>query len=334
MRRQARSRRSSLKIVRGDAKPDVSLGQHATDPRHIPWRGWKQVIRRTYLELISDRISLVAAGCAFYATLALFPAITMLISVYGLVFDPVTVEPQLQVIHEFLPPAAFTLIAERVHTLVSQGKATLGVNVLISTTIALWSSATGTKSLLSALNMAYEEQERRSFLRFQATGLIMTLCGILGAILALAILVFLPVAVEFVGLDAYSKAVLRAASFMLLITFVIVSLSLLYYFGPSRRSARWNWITPGSLIATLIWLIASILFSLYVGHIASYDTSYGPLGAVVGVMMWFWVFAYAVLLGAELNAELELQTTQDTTTGPPKPFGQRGAFVADHVADP
>ena len=187
--------------------------------------------------------------------------------------------------------------------------------------------------MLSALNMAYEERESRSFLRFQATGLIMTVCGILGAVLALIILVFLPVGIEFVGLDAYSKAVVRVASVGMLIVFVVTSLSLLYHFGPSRRSAKWHWVTPGSFIATVLWFIASILFSLYVGHIASYDASYGPLGAIAGVMMWFWVSAYAVLLGAELNAELELQTSEDTTTGPPKPVGQRGAFVADHVAE-
>jgi membrane protein len=316
-----------------EGQQDAALGRHAIQPSDIPWRGWRQVIRRTYLEIISDRISLIAAGCAFYATLALFPAITMLISIYGLVFDPKTVEPQLQVIQQLLPPAAFSLIAERVHSLVSQGKVTLGFSVFISTMIALWSSSTGTKSMISALNMAYEESERRSFLRFQAIGLTMTLCGILGAIVALVILVFLPVAIEFVGLDAYSKALLRVTSFGLLIAFVMTSLSLLYYFGPSRESARWHWITPGSSVATLLWLAASVIFSLYVGHIASYDTSYGPIGAVVGVMMWFWVSAYAVLLGAELNAELELQTSEDTTTGPPKALGERGAFVADHVAE-
>lgn len=333
MRGNTLGQRLSRASAAADAKREAGLGRHATHPDQIPWRGWRQVVSRTYAEIISDRISLVAAGCAFYVTLALFPSITMLLSVYGLLFDPQTVEPQLQLIRELLPPAAFTLIAERVHTLVTQGKTTLGLSAVISTAIALWSSCTGTKSLLSALNVAYAEQERRSFLRFQATGLIMTLCGIFGAIVALAILIFLPVAIDFLGLDAHARVLFRVASFLLLITFVMVSLSMLYYFGPSRRSARWNWITPGSSIATLLWLIASILFSLYVGHIASYDASYGPLGAIAAVMMWFWVSAYAVLLGAELNAELELQTSEDTTTGPPKPIGQRGAFVADHVAD-
>jgi membrane protein len=330
---KAPSRRLSSSPDQAGAQTDATAGRHATHPAHIPWRGWWQVIRRTYREITSDRISLVAAGCAFYATLALFPAITMLISIYGLVFDPATVEPQLQVIREFLPPAAFTLIADRVHTLVSRGNATLGFSLLISTAIALWSSSTGTKSLLSALNMAYEEQEGRSFLRFQAVGLLMTLCGILGAIIALIILVFLPLAIEFIGLDAYGKALLQIVSFLVLVAFVMSSFSVLYYFGPSRQSAKWQWITPGSVTATVLWLVASGLLSLYVAHIASYDASYGPIGAVVGVMMWFWVSAYAVLLGAELNAELELQTYEDTTTGPPQPLGRRGAFVADHVAE-
>lgn len=332
MRVRMQSRRALATTAEMQERHDNAVGRHASRPAAIPWRGWRQVIRRTYLEMISDRISLVAAGCAFYATLALFPAITMLISLYGMVFDPVTVEPQLNVLRGLLPSTAFSLIAERVHTLVSHGKATLGLSLLISTTIALWSSSTGTKSLLSALNMAYEEREGRSFLQFQATGLLMTLCGILAAALALAILVFLPVAIEFVGLETYATVLLRVASLLLLVAFVGSSISLLYHFGPSRRSAKWNWVTPGSSVATLLWLVASILFSLYVGHIASYDTSYGPIGAVVGVMMWFWVSAYAVLLGAELNAELELQTAEDTTAGTPKPLGERGAFVADHVA--
>ena len=333
MPRKASSRGSVLASGRIKAEHEAALGRHATRPGDIPWRGWRQVIRRTYLEIISDRISLVAAGCAFYATLALFPAINMMISLYGLIFDPASVEPQLEVVRELMPPAAFAIIAERVHTLVSHGKATLGASLLVSTAIALWSSATGTKSMLSALNMAYEEIERRSFLQFQAIGLIMTLCGIMGAILALALLVFLPIAIEYVGLSTHAKALLRFVSLGLLILLVNMSLSLLYHFGPSRRAAKWRWVTPGSFVATLLWLAASVAFSLYVERIASYDATYGSVGAVVAVMMWFWVSAYAFLLGAELNAELELQTAEDTTTGAPKPIGQRGAFVADHVAE-
>lgn len=310
----------------------VALGRHAEAPTQIPWPGWKRVLRRTVSEIISDRISLIAAGCAFYATLALFPAISMLISVYGLVFDPATVEPQLQVLHNLLPPSAFTLISDRVHTLVSKPPTTLTLSLLISTLITLWSSATGTKSILAALNLAYEETEQRSFMRFQLTAFGMTLGAILGAVLGLAVLVFLPAVFAFVGISENAKLLVRLGGIAVLLLFVMGALSVLYRFGPSRRPARWHWITPGSLVATVLWLLVSLLFSFYVGHLASYDATYGPLGAVVGVMMWFYLTAYAVLVGAELNAELELQTARDSTEGGPRPLGQRGAYVADHVA--
>jgi membrane protein len=314
--------------------PDAAeLGRRAESPGQIPWAGWKAVMRRTARQMITDRASLVAAGCAFYATLALFPAISMLVFIYGLVFDPVTVEPQLQVLRELLPPSAFQLITDRVHMLVTKGYGTLGLGLVISTSVALWSAAAGTKSVIAALNMAYEEPERRSFLRYNATALGMTLCGVLGVSLAIATLVFLPALVDFLGLSAYAKTLIQVLSTTLMVGFVTVTLSLLYRFGPCRRMARWHWVTPGSLLATVLWLIASVLFSLYVGRVASYDVTYGPLGAVVGVMMWFYVTAYVVLLGAELNSELELQTARDSTEGPSKPLGRRGAYVADHIAE-
>jgi membrane protein len=268
------------------------------------------VLGRTWREISSDRISLIAAGCAFWATLALFPAISMLISIYGLVFDPGTVEPQLEVLRDLVPPAAFSLIAARVHTLVSHGRGDLGISLLIATTIAFWSASTGTKSMLSALNLVYGEQERRGFFRFQAVGLLMTLGTIVGAILAVALLVFLPVAIDFLGLDAHARTLLRLGSFAVLVVFVGLGLSLLYRFGPSRDGMRWRWISAGSLVATLLWLAASALLSYYVGHVASYDATYGPLGAVAGIMMWFWVSAYAMLLGAELNAALEPEAAE------------------------
>jgi len=309
------------------------LGRRADSPGQIPWRGWKAVLHRTGREIISDRVSLVAAGCAFYATLALFPAISMLVFLYGLVFDPVTVEPQLQMLRDLLPPTAFQLISDRVHQLVTQRQGTLGIGLVVSTAITLWSSATGTKSLIAALNMAYEEVERRSFVRFQLMALGMTLVGIAGASLALAIVVFVPAIVSFLGIPGNVKGLIWAVSALVLVGYVMLSLSLVYRFGPCRRAARWHWVTPGSLLATVLWVIASLLFSFYVGHLASYDVTYGPLGTVIGVMMWFYVTAYVVLLGAELNSELELQTARDSTEGPSKPIGRRGAYVADHVAE-
>jgi membrane protein len=213
---------------------------------------------------------------------------------------------------------------------VSHGSGTLGLSLLISTCLALWSASTGTKSMLSALNMVYGESEQRGFLRFQATGLAMTLCAVLGAILGVAILVALPAAVSFLGISDHASGLIRLGSSVVLVGFVLLALALLYHFGPARQEARWRWITPGSLVATTLWFVASALFSFYVAHVASYDATYGPLGAAIGVMMWFWVSAYLVLLGAELNAELEAQT------GEAKPAAKRGGLLAvagDRQAD-
>ena len=314
-------------------KPDAErLGRLAKHPLEIPWAGWRRVIARTAREVITDRISLCAAGCAFYATLALFPAISMLVSIYGLAFDPATVGPQMQVLQDLLPPSAFHLIADRVQMLVSKPAGTLTFSLLVSIMIALWSASTGTKSILGALNLAYEEREQRSFVRFQLTALGMTLGAILAAVIGLAALVLLPAFIGFFGISTYGATIARLTSLGALVIFVLLALSLLYRFGPSRNAASWHWVTPGSLVATVLWLIVSALFSFYVEHLASYDATYGPLGAVVGVMMWFYVSALAVLVGAELNAELELQTVHDSTSGAAKPIGARGAYVADHVA--
>ena len=310
----------------------ASLGRHAETPAGIKWPGWQAVLRRTALEMLTDRVALVAAGCAFYGTLALFPAISMLISVYGLVFDRLTVLPQLAVLRDLLPPAAFQLIAERVQMLVAKPPGTLTTSLLTSTAVTLWSSAAGTKSIIAALNLAYEEREQRKFLAYQAIAFTITLCVILGTAIGLALLVALPAALDFFGFASHQRAMIRVVSMLLLIASVMLGLSLLYRYGPCREMPRWSWVTPGSALATLIWILASALFSYYVATFATYDATYGPLGTVVGVMMWFYVTAYAVLLGAELNAELELQTVRDSTDGPPRPLGRRGAYVADHVA--
>ncbi len=273
-------------------------------PWNLPGNAWSGVLGRTWGAISSDRVSLSASGCAFWATLALFPAISMLVSIYGLVFDPTTVAPQLEQLRPLLPPAAFDLISKQVQSLVSHGGTTLGASLLVSTALALWTASTGTKSMLSALNLVYSTEESRGFLRFQATGLLLTLFAIVGAVLGLAILVLLPAVLGFIGLSWHLQGLLALAGHVLLVLFVLAALSLLYRLGPNRPGARWRFATPGSVLATILWLIASVLFSLYVGHVATYDTTYGPLGAVAGVMIWFWVSSYLVLAGAELDNEL------------------------------
>jgi membrane protein len=256
-------------------------------------------------EAVTDQVALAAAGCGFYATLALFPAISVLISVYGLVFDIQSVEQQLAVVRNLLPPPAFTLIDDRVHELVTQPNDTLSISLVVSLIVAFWSAAAGTKSVLSALNVAYDTEERRGILGFQLVALAMTLCAVAAAVLAIAVLVLLPTVIAFVGLSDYSAALVNAFSRALLVVLVGGTIALLYRFGPSRQRPQERHIFSGAVLATVLWLIASAGLSFYVSHIARLGVTYGPLGAVVAIMLWFYLSAYAVLLGAEVNAQLE-----------------------------
>ena len=233
------------------------LGRYAVHPGQIPWAGWKRVLMRAGEGVISDRVTLAAAGCAFYAVLAMFPTISMLIALYGLVFDPHSVESQLAMLRDILPAATLSLISDRVHDLVSKPPTTLTFSFVFSLLLTLWSSSAGTKSILSALNIAYDEIETRSFVRYQITALAMTLCAILGAGLAVAFIVALPPILTYVpqqlGMTALADELavwIRLGSFLLMLAFVVAALSVLYRFGPNRRPARWNWVSPGSLLAT------------------------------------------------------------------------------------
>jgi membrane protein len=312
---------------------DVALGRLATAPEDIPPRGWRAVLRRVVREAISDEAGTAAGSCGFFAMLALFPALSVAISLYGLFADPVTVEGQIEAVRHVLPPSTYELIATRMHDLAAKGRTELSWGLVLGLVIALWSAMSGVKAIISALNVAYEEREKRSLLRLNLLALLFTLGGILGVLVALAVIVAVPALLAFTWLGPLAAFAVQACSFALLLAFVVLGLAILYRFGPSREEAKWRWITPGSLLAAGLWLLASLAFSFYVSRLAAYDVYYGTLGGVVVAMLWFYLSAYAVILGAELNAELELQTRRDTTTPPVRPMGQRGAFVADHVAE-
>jgi membrane protein len=266
---------------------------------------WNGVVGRTLRASTTDRASLAAAGCAFYATLALFPGISMLISVCGMVVDPQTAESQLSTLSGLLPPPAFSLIEDRVHQLVDQSSGTLSLHLLISFLLAFWSSSAGSKSVLSAINVAYDVTEQRPFVQFQAIGLAMTLIAVLCALLAIGVLLLLAPAINFLGLASQGGGLIHAAGMAMLIGFFFAAIALLYRFGPSRPAPPHPRIIAGAMLATVLWLIASELLSVYVSRIGSFGATYGSLGAAVGVMLWFYISAYAVLLGAELNAQLE-----------------------------
>ena len=290
---------------------DTTRIPQSETPRQ-PWFSGqtRAVVRGAFRASIADRMTLSAAGCAFYATLALFPAISTLISIYGLVFDREAVASQLQTVQEVLPAPAFSLIQARVQELVTEPNGSLSAELVISTLITYWSAGSGVKSVISALNLALGITERRSILRFQLTGFAMTFTAILVAVLAIAVLVVMPAAIAFVGLSNYSASLVHAAGFLTLVSMFLLALLMLYRFGPSRAPPRHQPMFPGAILATVLWLTASALLSFYVSNIASFGVTYGPLGAVVGVMLWFFVSAYVVLLGAELNALLEAHVSR------------------------
>jgi membrane protein len=263
----------------------------------------KRAVVTAGLAASSQRVSLAAAGCAFYATLALFPAIAMLISLYGLVYDPETVQPQLHYLRHFMPPAAYSLISGQIQNLVSQPARGLGISFLVSLALSLWSSSSSTQSVLNALSLAYRQVESRGFIRFQLVSLGMTLIAIIGTALAIGVLVLIPIVIASVGLSGNVQVLVTLLSFAVMIVFVIGALGLLYRFGPAGTGRIFY--APGASLATFIWLLASWAFGLYVGHFAAYSATYGPLSTLIGLMMWFYLTAYAVLFGAEVNAALD-----------------------------
>ncbi len=312
-------------------KPDP-YGRDATRPLLIPLKGWWQVAQRVWIESGRDNLSVVAAGCAFYALFAVFPALSALIALYGITADPASVDGQFDVLSSVLPPQAYQSVMEQIRRVASASSHSLGWGLAFSLGLALWSLGNLIQAMFAALNIAYEEVERRSLFRFYLNAFGFALLGILSGVLMLLAIVYVPILFAYAGFSSEFEVLVRVARWPLLALLVLVTLALLYRYGPCRRSAKWRWVSVGSILATALWLIASAGFSFYVSHFAQYDKTYGSLGAAIVLLFWLYLSFYIVLLGAEINAELELQTAQDTTQGRAQPIGQRGAFVADHVA--
>jgi membrane protein len=309
-----------------------SYGREATSPWQIPPRGWWQVTQRVWTESGRDNLSVIAAGCAFYALFAIFPALSALISLYGLSANPATVEAQFGMLSAVLPPEAANMVIEQTTRIAETSGSALGWSLALSLGLALWSVTALTQAMFSALNIAYEEPERRSLIRFYFNAFVFAVAGILGGALTLLAVVYVPIAFAYAGYATDFDRFIAVARWPVLALLVLLLLSCLYRYGPCRHSAKWRWVAPGAVFATMVWLLASAAFSLYVAHVANYDRIYGSLGAVIVLLFWLYLTFFIVLLGAEINAELELQTAQDTTIGKARPLGSRGAFVADHLA--
>ncbi|MBB3948894.1 YihY/virulence factor BrkB family protein [Aureimonas jatrophae] len=311
-----------------DRVSTAGRGRDARSPTEVPAAGWLDILWRTYEEFSRDRLMLVAAGVTFYVLLALFPAITALVSIYGLFTSRADIAEQVNSLSAFLPGGATAIIGEQMTRLSSQPDQKLGFGLLLGLGIALWSANAGMKTLFDAMNIVYEEEEKRSFVRLTLVTLGYTIGTLIVLILLLAAVVVLPVILKFLHLGSIESWLLWLR-WPVLLLLVALALSVVYRNGPSRRAARWRWISPGAAVAALLWVAFSLLFSWYVQNFGSYDETYGSLGAAIGFMTWIWISTIVVLLGAELNAELEHQTARDTTHPPGRPMGARGARMAD-----
>jgi membrane protein len=310
---------------------EAGRGREASSPGEIPARGWKDIAWRILWSIPADRVLSTAGGVAFFVLLAIFPAIATLVSLYGLFADAATVADHLSLLVGILPGGVLGLVRDEITRIADQSGDTLGVAFILGLLIALWSANSGVAALFDALNVVYKEQEKRSLLRFYATTFLFTLGSLGFLIAAITAVVVAPIILSFMGFVTPAGRLLATLRWPVLLLVIVVGLALLYRYGPSRRDAKWRWVTPGSAVAAILWLSASMLFSWYVANFDSYNRTYGSLGAAVGFMTWIWLSAVIVLVGAELNAEMEHQTARDTTDGEPKPLGRRGAHMADHV---
>lgn len=314
---------------REDYEYEDSRGRSATGPTEIPATGWKDILWRTYAEMNNDRVLLVAAGVTFYGLLALFPALTAFVSIYGFFADPQSVVEHVGIVSGFLPEGAVEIVSGQMERIATQPTDRLSLGFIFGLGIALWSANNGMKAIFDATNVAYNEEEKRSFIRLNAVSLLFTLGAIAVLLMAIAAIVVLPIVLGFVGLGQAAEATLRILRWPVLLLIIITGISLIYRYGPSRARAKWRWISPGSVIASFGWIIASLLFSWYVANFDTYNETYGSLGAVIAFMVWMWVSATIIIMGAELNSEMEHQTARDSTTGDRKPMGARGAHMAD-----
>lgn len=314
-------------------RPSASRsGDDAVSPTDIPPTGWYEIAKRTLHEVSHDRVLAVAAGVTFYGLLALFPALAAFVSLYGLIAAPETVVEQLAVLGGVLPAEAYDLIRGQALKLTSEADRKLGFSLAISLLLSVWSANAGMKAVFDALNVAYGEDEKRGFIALNLVSLASTAGVLLFALFSVLTVIAVPVLLDRLYLGDIAEPLISVGRWPALVLVLTAGLAVLYRFGPSRDQPQWQWVSPGALMAVIVWIVASIGFSWYVANFEEYDKTYGAVGAVIGLMMWMWISATIILVGAELNAEAERQTYEDTTRGPPAPIGLRGADVADRKA--
>jgi membrane protein len=310
-----------------------AAGREAERPSQIPPRGWFAILRRVMAEVKEDNVSLLAAGVAFYAMLAIFPAIIALVTVYGMVADPAEDESQVGEFAKGLPSGADQLITEQLRNVVNAGEQALSIGLALSLLAVLWSASGGVQGLVKSLNLVYDERETRGFLKLRGLSLLLTLGAIVVAVVALALITVFPAVIDDLGLGEAGELAASIGRWVILALLVLVALAVLYRYAPDRANPRWRWLSWGAVVALVLWLLGSFGFSWYVDNFGKYNQTYGALAAVIILLLWLYLSAFAVLLGAEFDAEIERQTARDTTTGPERPLGQRGAEAADTLGE-
>jgi membrane protein len=306
-------------------------GRDATTPSEIPAAGWKDILYRVYHEVSADRVLAVAAGVTFYGLLALVPALAALVSLYGIFADASQIQQHLELLSGLVPQDVLSIISDQVKRIASQGGGKLSLTFFGSLALSLWSSNAGVKAIFDALNIVNDEEEKRGFFKLNAQSLAFTLGMLVFLLLAMSSIVVVPIVLNALGLGRSAGWLVSLLRWPLLLLIVLFLLACLYRFGPSRERPQWRWVTWGSAIAAVGWLVGSILFSWYVSNFGNYNETYGSLGAVIAFMTWLWLSTTLVLIGAEINAEMEHQTARDTTSGAPRPLGERGAQMADKI---
>jgi membrane protein len=314
-----------------DQRDRFLRGRKASYPWQIPWLGWKDVFGRTWNGIFDARLFSGGASVAFFALLSVIPGLSVLISFYGLFADPSLISQQMPTLALLLPDAVQQLLQEHAQRIALQSPGKISFNIALNLIVAVWGANAAVKSLFEGLNVIYSEVEKRSFLRFNTVTVLTTLGCVIVVAGAVAAIALVPRLLELIQLGPGASFAFRIMRWPMLFGFGAAGIATLYWLGPSREAPRLEWVLPGALMAAFLWAGASSLFSWYVATLSNYNAMYGSLAAVVVFMTWLWMSAFIVLLGAELNSELEHQTAEDTTYGEPMPLGSRGAVIADQV---
>lgn len=308
-------------------------GTDADRPSEIPARGWLQIVKRAWKESKADNISLLAAGVAFFGFLALFPALVAALTIYGLLVMPEKASEQVNEYASALPSEARQVLADQLRSITENSDRSLGIGLIVAVLLALWSASGGVGNLMKAVNIAYDEEDKRGFVKQKALALLLTLGAVVFMLVTLGLVAVVPVVLDQISLGIVGRVLAQVVRWAALLVAVTVALAILYRVAPDRDAPRFRWVSLGAVVATALWALGSVGFSLYVSNLGNYNKTYGAVAGVAVLMLWLYLTCYIVLLGAEINAESEQQTARDSTKGPERPLGQRGAVKADSLPE-